>query len=144
MTNDELNRKLRSNQWIEGTNRNWYKNGVKIYANERSIDIVSKDGDRNIDISDMSYGEIMDAINKWRKEIIDKVINVLEEDELALVDGPAILKDEISIYFFGYSIGVAIDPFSYSCSYSDVYFTEDEVHLGDLTINIKEWKEKLR
>lgn len=142
MTKDELNRKLRSNQWVEGNNWDWYKNGVKIYVREHDIDIVSKDGDRNIDIKDLSYGEFMDAISKWKNGIIDKVIDALKESEWTLEDKSTITKYEIAVCFFESCIAVSNNLITYSCSYSDVYFTEDEVHLGDLTINIREWKEK--
>lgn len=145
MTNDELNRKLRSNQWIEGTNRNWYKNGVKIYVYERSIDIVSKDGDRNIDISDMSYGEIMDAINNWKNELCVKVIDTLLKSGWTVKDSKKsatkltkLTKDGMDVYFFSSSIAVSNILITYTCSCSDVYFTENEVHLGDLVIDRRE------
>lgn len=138
MTKDELNRKLRSNQWVEGNNWDWYKNGVKIYVREHDIDIVSKDGDRNIDIKDLSYGEFMDAISKWKNGIIDKVIDALKESEWTLEDKSTITKYEIAVCFFESCIAVSNNLITYSCSYSDVYFTEDEVHLGDLTIDRRE------
>lgn len=138
MTKDELNRKLRSNQWVEGNNWDWYKNGVKIYVHEHDIDIASKDGDKDIDFSDKSYGEVMDAISKWKNGIIDKVIDALKKSEWTLEDKSTITKYEIAVCFFESCIGVSNNLITYSCSYSDVYFTENEVHLGDLVIDRRE------
>lgn len=139
MTKDELNRKLRSNQWIEGTGSNWYRKGVKIYIDNISgIIIASKDGDKDIDFSDKSYGEVMDAISKWKNGIIDKVIDYLKVSEWTLEDKSTITKYEIAVCFFESCIGVSNNLITYSCSYSDVYFTENEVHLGDLVIDRRE------
>ena len=142
MTKDELNRKLRSNQWIEGTSCNWYRKGVKIYVHEHGIVIVSKDGDKDIDYSDKSYGEIMDAINNWKNELCVKVIDTLLKSGWTVEDSKnsatKLTKNGMCVCFFSSSISVSNNLITYTCSCSDVYFTEYEVHLGDLTIDRRE------